>query len=213
MDPSPSVLKTLLKHKPLLDQLAAVQTMDNTAEMEAQLAWLSHLDGDLHLALLGYEAFKIGNSNQPAKLGCRKQQDKLYKLARAIRCDQTTEDDEKAAEAIRSNRPWMRKMLELLHKVRCEEKSNRAASRSVREVLASGDNEVAAEEAFVLDRKDEATLPPGETMAPEEAFVLDRKDEATLPPGEFEDGPDLRACEPAAGIRGNRVAPFLACSN
>ncbi|KPM39876.1 hypothetical protein AK830_g6697 [Neonectria ditissima] len=62
MDSSTSDLKTLLKHKPLLDQLAAIQTMDNTAEMDAQLAWLSHLDG--------------------ARSGCRKQQKELHKLAR-----------------------------------------------------------------------------------------------------------------------------------
>ncbi|KPM42024.1 hypothetical protein AK830_g4515 [Neonectria ditissima] len=65
MAPAASQLYLLIQQEPLLEQLAAVQTMNNASEMKAQLAWLGHLDA-VNLALLGCEAFKIGNVNTAA---------------------------------------------------------------------------------------------------------------------------------------------------
>ncbi|KPM42768.1 hypothetical protein AK830_g3803 [Neonectria ditissima] len=124
-------LRLLQRHTPLLEELSSHPTITNTAEIEAQLAWLRPHDA-VYLALLGCEAFRIPN----IKYNANQPHDYRRELRPRGLCQRRSDGPSglralfvsTAGASIRGNQPWMRGLLELLHKVRCEQKrSNRTA--------------------------------------------------------------------------------------
>ncbi|KPM36122.1 hypothetical protein AK830_g10444 [Neonectria ditissima] len=116
-----------LPQEPILRHLSDVRTIDNASEL-SQLqcsANGAYTNGyrmapaalDLNLLLqhkpllnqLAAVQTMDNASEMEAQLACRKQQKDLYELARAISHGEATEDDERAAEAIRSNHRRRRK--------------------------------------------------------------------------------------------------------